>query len=159
MLYPVRLSDPVRRFLLLSLALTLSACDVVGLSESGEFEATVSGDITSSLSGTAISDVQEAGTTIILAAEGEGFGSQIRILVAPDQLTATTLPLGGDVASLTYLFPTDGGQIAFVAASGSLDLDGVDDGVDGRFTATAVSSGGSEVTVEGTFRAPSAITP
>jgi len=137
---------------------TLSACDFVG-SDPGEFTATVSGDVSTTLAGPAISDVQEEGTTIVLIAEGQNTGSNVRILVDPARLAVTTLPLGGDVASLTYALTGSGGQIPFASTSGTLQLDRVEDVIEGEFEAVAVSPGGAEVTIEGTFRAPHAITP
>ncbi len=142
----------------LAFLVTLSACDLVG-SDAGEFEATVSGDVSTALAGPAISDVQEEGTTIVLIAEGANTGSNVRILVDPARLAVTSLPLGGDVASLTYALTGRDGQIPFDATSGTLVLDRVEDVVEGTFEAVAVSPGGAEVTIEGAFRAPHAITP
>ncbi len=155
-----------RHLCLATVLLLLAGCDLTG-SDPGEFETTVTGDVSVALAGSAISDVLDDAAVVTLLPGGPYRGSQVQIAVRDGQLATTTYPLGSATADATLTFTFDsgpaatggGGRLGFVATAGEVTLTRADgDAIEGRFTAQATSAE-SEVGLSGTFRAPRAFNP
>lgn len=153
-----------------TLTLALAGCSIVG-TDGGSFDATLTGALSQSLTGSAVMDAQDSGVTILLFPEGLSQSSEIRIAIARADLRTGTLSIGPDVAAGYILRngPSGGslpdqpgpspeaGTLVFNATAGTVDLTAVgDDTVEGRFELTTTNDErDDDLSISGTFRAVS----